>query len=217
MRISEARQPDLQPPLFAELGYESRVCTIAACRNYMGDFFEELTVQLIGGQRLKTDSTRDVCPDIQVDDKTFIEAKSIGCSGGVIVYQCRLEKDLAFTKAQGVDLFYVLWNHGCRVADGILLGELRTGAAASVKSVTVLRLTDLAAILKTRPVKVLNSKHTARGYGAYGYNDGYCVPYSIFRNAIPKLAIPWSAKAYGRCVSDVDIHIDPRLAGRLLR
>lgn len=214
MNISTAKEPELQHLLFPELGYESRVCTIAACRNYMGDLFEELTVDLVGGKRLKTDSTKDVCPDIQIEDNLFAESKSIGCSGAIIVYQCRLEKDLEFLAETGAQMHYVLWHHSCRITEGAPLGDLRTLALTKVRSVTVIPLPALAEILKQSPLITLNKKCRNRGYGAYGYTDGYRIPYAKVRDALPSQPEAVTATAYGRTTNPFTVYGD---AGRIIR
>lgn len=200
MRISTPRLPDLQPALIGGYGQEDRIFPLAACRSYVGDFFEELTVNTFGGQRLKTDSTKDICPDIQIRDTTFLESKSVGCSGAIIVYESRLMKDLAFV-AEGNTLYYIFWQHNCRITDGMKLGALRDALAVSVKSVTVVPLEKLRQSLTT--LKVLNAKHTARGYGSHGYTSGYQPRLSdVQRNVGPcKTLFPNQLVAYGRRIT----------------
>lgn len=217
MNISTAREPDLQLPLFEGMGYEDRVCTVAACRNYMGDAFEELTAIITGGTRLKTDSTKDVCPDIKIDERTFLESKSIGCSGAVIVYESRLAKDLAFAESHGIELFYVLWRHGCKIAEGVRLGDLRTEAMNRVKGVIIIPLSDLKSILSDLPVTVLNAKHKARGYGSMGYNNGWRVPYSRISNRYPKDPRIGMSAAYGRVTAPFTIQGNPEVISRLIK
>lgn len=171
MKISTVRLPFLQLPLFGR-GIEDRKCPLAACRNYVGDFFEELTANTFGGARLKTDSTCDVCPDIQIRDNVFLESKSVGLSGAIILYKSRFAKDHAFVR-EGNTLHYVFWQHDCRIEDGMFLGDLRDQLAASVKSVTVLSLERLSGAIIGVPLKTLNKKHKARGYGSLGYTDGW--------------------------------------------
>jgi len=199
MQISTAKKVSLQPELFGGFGYEERLCTVAACRNYAGDFCEEATAVLTGGTRLQTDSRKDICPDIQLAPNVFLESKSIGYTRAIIIYLCRLTKDLAFME-QGNDLTYVLWHHKTRVFDDIRLGDLRDSMASSLQSVTFVHLPTLAKHFETQPVKMLNAKHKAKGYGAYGYNEGYNARLNHFERLIPELPIKPTLEVYGRQV-----------------
>lgn len=212
MRISSARIPKRQPSLFSELDGEDRSLPVAASRNAMGDFFEELTAQVIGGERLKTDSRCDICPDLQIEEGVFAESKSIGCSRSVIVYDSRLEKDLRFASVTGSDLYYILWNHTCRVRDGMTLRELRDSAAYSVRSVTIVSLGTLALMLKSTPIVTLNTKHQTRGNGSPGYRQGYRVNLRKVQAEMIESKIPIThPMVYGRRVSAFSIYHDPSL------
>lgn len=173
MQVSNPRKNHgVQSVLFEEYEPENKQLTVAACRNYMGEFFEEASATLLNGIRLVTDATKDVCPDLQIGDREFVESKSIGKTNSVIVYQSRLKKDLDFIEL-GNKLYYVLWNHGAKVQDGITLGELRNLAATLVKSVALIPAHELHVILEAGPLMVLNPKNTNRGYGSLGYQNGY--------------------------------------------
>lgn len=214
MRISSPRVPLLQFPLFGN-GVEDRKCQLAACRNYVGDFFEELTANAFQGTRLKTDSTCDVCPDIQVGEKQFLESKSVGCSGAIIVYNSRFHKDLAF-EAEGNRLHYVFWQHDCRIEEGMYLGDLRDMLAKRVRSVTVVSLQHLSNALIGVPLKTLNAKHTARGYGSLGYRDGWQPRLSsVQASAGPcKTLFPSALQSYGRkIIGNFAVYGDVTLGG----
>jgi hypothetical protein len=191
-------------------GYdEDQPLTVPGCRTWIGDFFEQATAAVTRGIRLKTDCSADICPDIKISDSVYIESKSVGINGSLIVYDSRLQKDKNFV-ARGVSLYYCFWQHNFHIHDGILLRDLRDGAAKAVKSVVIVTFAELARILESDGrLKTLSRKEglphrgpQRRGFGSHGYTAGYQERLSLVRNQLdlqPRAPRGWrNVKVYGR-------------------
>jgi hypothetical protein len=176
--------------------------SIAAVRNWAGDFFEEATHALTGAVRLKTDGSCDVCPDLKLRDKVYLESKCVGQSQSAIIYDHRFARDEKLVAHEGGEMFYCFWHHdlecnGCRT-----LFELRAGLATHVETLIVVKLEQLAALLKTRPIRTLNASYETRtgiplGYGSNGYGRGWSFPLSLL---VPLCSLPFvvdGTRAYG--------------------
>lgn len=190
---------DTQLDLFeGGLSYEKQPLRIASSRNFCGDFFEEATAVLFGGKRIRTDGTKEVCPDIFLGDGRYLEAKSVGCSGAFLVYESRLAKDEAFIAAHGAELSYVLWRHRYKLVEGTTLADLRDGCARTTVEAMIIPLAVLAPILHAAPIIVLNKAQKRRGYGAKGYNNGWRMPYNVLARQAPMAEVMEPITVYGR-------------------
>ena len=170
MRISGPAHK-YQPSLFDWPRSEGRVLTVAACRNYCGDFMEEVTTSFFTGDRLTTDSRADICPDIELGRKVYGEVKSVGANKEVLVYEARAEKDRKLIN-EGNTLYYFIWHHTFKVRDGITLLDLRNGLAENLKSLHVFEATSLLDCMAQGPLMEVNKKGGRRGYGSRGYVTG---------------------------------------------
>lgn len=159
-----------QPLLFDVPKDESKTLTVAACRNYCGEFMEEATKALAGGTKLSTDNRADICPDLLLPDGSYAEVKSIGTNKEVLVYEARIEKDLELL--QDNRLVYFLWHHRFKVSEGITQRELWDGLAAETMSVHVYSAQSLISRMKDATLMLVNKKGGRRGWGSYGYTHG---------------------------------------------
>lgn len=190
--MTVARKLDVpQPRLFTV--EDNEPITIAACRNYAGEFFELATIQLLGGYRLLIDATKDYCPDIQVAKNSYLEVKSIGRNGAAMCYEARLAKDSDLIAQNGSTLRYILWNHNYKCGANETLGSLRRGLAESVKAVYLVDFDIFKEVMEAAPVMTLNKANgearsrpqgQRRGYGSHGYTTGHRVTLAKFRERI---------------------------------
>lgn len=74
-----------QSCLLGEFNEDLRL-NVPGCRTWIGDFFEAATAAITGGVRLKTDCSADICPDIKISDRLYIESKSVGINGSLIIF-----------------------------------------------------------------------------------------------------------------------------------
>lgn len=81
----------------------------AGWRNVIGELAEQFAAEKLGALRLSTGSGEKYCPDLRHSRFGDMEVKSVGKSGGVIIYRVRLEKDRWY--AQSHTLSYVLVIH----------------------------------------------------------------------------------------------------------
>lgn len=156
--LPKARHIDKQMVLFEK---DKILKSTGSCRTWVGDFFEEATVQVSGAKRLKTDSNCEICPDHQFDEITFFECKGSGKNKQVILYDTRLEKDLRLSKS-GRNLCYWIWCHNLRLKGIDTLSELRTRLAEETSEVLICSMGAIWRMVVDKPTRVVNS----------GWHDG---------------------------------------------
>lgn len=169
----------LWPDLLAE--DESRLLLPGACRYASGTFFEEATLALFGGQRLKISSTVDICPDVRAPDGCYLESKAIGRGGAVIIYSARLEKYRELVQL-GESVKFVLWKHEYKLNHPETIESLRDGMAPTVTHVCVIPFSAMDEFLQAVGEEKINGaleSRPARGRGASrGWGVGsYCMGY----------------------------------------
>jgi hypothetical protein len=216
MRISTPFNPQYyQPPLFDDLGSFNRkldrpIYNMGTCRTVLGDLIETLTAKIFNGQRHKTDSRCDYCPDISIpreiygrpnptwcflppgrrnryqsQDLVYFECKGCGKNGDCITYKGRLAKDVAFAKRH--QLYYCIWHHKttCHISTGNLEASTRQlidSFLLSVKGVYILPLTEIVRLAAVSPQLTFSSKI----YGDSGnpkYKHGYRLRLKDIKNA----------------------------------
>jgi hypothetical protein len=149
----------------------------AQMRNHCGEFAEQLTAKVSGGERCKTDSRYEYCPDILHAADLYGECKSVGKSGHAIIYEGRREKDRALV-ASGRQLLYWFWHHRLMESHAIRdVDALRRGWVRALRFAVVLPFPQVDAIAETRRLKLLNSGYTGGGselgYGNRSKGYGY--------------------------------------------
>lgn len=160
--------------------FDDRLQCVEACRNWVGDYYEEATKQLFGGHRVATHGGVDYCPDITLAPGLHLEVKAVGKGNAAIAYDSRLAKDDAFVR-QGNRLYYVLWHHTFNIPpEGIVLPKLRSGLAAVTASVLILSAEEFSRTLRAGPLMKLNSSPRAKGYGSPQYRMGYRTRLGLF-------------------------------------
>lgn len=204
-----------QPRLDLEL--EPVVLPFAACRAHIGDLFELATAQLVCGQRLRTDSTCDVCPDVFSEAfGAYVESKSVGLNNHMALYQCRFEKDRAFIREKGCRLVYAFWRHKFPVStEGCDLEHLRREAAQSCYEVLMVDFSTLEEIVAGLRLAMLNRPRpdapVRMGYGSRGYNEGWRVPMSKIAPYCETRRIISGLKPYGREIPTLRVASDERV------
>jgi hypothetical protein len=132
--------------------------------------------------RVKCDSTADICPDLRVgSSNVFVESKAIGQSGQAILYANRVAKDRRFMR-EGNRIVYAFWRHRFAALKAATIEELWRGLGASVECVSLIDAATLATILRGREKRRINSRYmksgVRNGYGSNGYGVGWAFPYS---------------------------------------
>lgn len=167
---------------FSPAWMDRPIASMAQTRNLCGRFFELLTVAVFRNSQLhKTDSRCDYCPDVSCS-LGYVESKSVGQTGQIIVYRHRLLKDQRLE----VPLYYCIWRHCLRVAGYRWQMDLWQGLAESIDSAVLLPLATLHMELLRTPLRILNRGRKTPdghrlGYGSNGYGKGYSVPYATLR------------------------------------
>jgi hypothetical protein len=139
---------------------------MAQTRNLCGEFSEQLAATVSGAIRIGTDGTKDYCPDLQLENN-YIECKSAGKNGHVIVYEGRREKDREFIldggRMGGRMLFYWIWHHNANARGVKTEDELRRRWVAGLRYATLVPFSMVDRLLDDRPLKQLNKQRSARG------------------------------------------------------
>lgn len=122
--------------------------SVLSTRTYIGDFFEEATVQLykhLGARRLVTDAAADICPDIELAvDKGWIEVKSLGIGSNVIIYEHSLERYKRLKQYYpDREIFFALWTHRFQMRFASRLGEMQQKLATLIDSVLIVPLEEV--------------------------------------------------------------------------
>lgn len=158
---------------------------MAETRNLSGEFFEVASAAMVGGTRLRTCGTSDVCPDVRVSPGLYVESKGSGRNGAVIVYEHRKAKDESWTRQHRARLLYAVWNHAARVEGVAWVSELYDRLVANLRDVILIPSSDLYAHCIDGTSRVLNTKGPyngrGNGYGGPDYKTGWTVRTSRLR------------------------------------
>jgi hypothetical protein len=149
--------------------------------------------QVLNAVRLRTDGTVNVCPDLMHRDQagTFLESKSVGCTGHSIIYASRLRKDRDWCRAHQVQLYYAIWHHTCKVSGIACEWDLYEGLCTRLSYLVLLPHPVIYACARQHPLKMLNKKYSQRkdkstryvGYAdrSKGYGIGYSIPLYVLQ------------------------------------
>lgn len=156
MIVSAVKHPEDQQTLWPFVG--DREITMAATRNFAGEFYEHAAASLWRANRHLTNGQADICPDLSLpnDPKHFLEVKSLRVRGQGLIYSERLAKDRAFERDHGVLLTYTLWIHRAEAGTCTRLFQLREMLASSTIMVLVIPHGRLAALCRTIEPKIAN-------------------------------------------------------------
>jgi hypothetical protein len=109
--------------------------SLAQRRVYVGEFFERATQALFGAHRLQVSTAAYICPDLELEGR-YLENKSIGKSGELIVRKNQLDREKEFCKEHSC--YYVLWRHTAPVMTSATRADLYQMLAMQAQEVLVL-------------------------------------------------------------------------------
>jgi hypothetical protein len=147
LTIAAPRQPVAQLPIWDWVG-DVQFYSMAQTRNATGEFCEEATRHLLGGERLSTQGTVDICPDIRLDEHRYLEVKSVGDRRCALLYEHILDRTIRFVRRNRVKVFYVFWIHTVPAAKCPSLFDLRRAMAASIDRVIIVPFTQVHEAIK---------------------------------------------------------------------
>lgn len=178
MKISAIKPPrEAQQTLWPSIG--DRPLTMAATRNYCGEFYEEATCNMFGADRHKTDGTADICPDLSIGNH-YLECKSIGLTRQGLIYSQRLEHD-RWLLADGGKLSYVFWIHNVEAGKCSTLWELRDQLAVGAVEVLVIPFEEIEAACRMIPGKVMNYRAATTKQREKQEMVGHRLPYKLLK------------------------------------
>jgi hypothetical protein len=197
MIVSAAKQHAPQGVIWDWVG-DTPLTTVAQARPYVGDFFEEATRVLFGGNRHQYNANADYCPDISVAPKRFLEVKSIGKSNSGIVFADRVDRDRQLIR-EGNTLTYIFWTHSVNVQDYKTLFALRDALAKQAHSVYVIPFNALHSAIKKLPkVQILATETQKR--------MGYRLPLKLLQSLVSsKVTERPGVKVYGAKTTSIDV------------
>ena len=167
VKISELKTKLRQPMLFDEpLGNHGHVRTL------IGEWAEQITAYVFEGNRHRTDSTADYCPDVSTSEG-YIECKAAGRSRQTFIYGGRLDKDTAF--ANGHPLSYCIWTHSADSKQAATVSQLRRMFFGSLTGYVLIPFWNLHRIALAQPITRLNSKY-GNSNSNPTYGSGYRIP-----------------------------------------
>lgn len=182
LTIADPRQAGAQLPIWDWVG-NTQFYSMAQTRNATGEFCEQATLQLMGGQRLSTQGNKDICPDIELSKTSYLEVKSVGIRRTALIYEHIHDRQVLFLRRNKVALHYLFWIHTIAAARLPDLFELRRQMAANIERVIVVPFAKVSEAVKHLPLKVMN-------YRAREHN-GVSVPMAGWRIPVKQLKA-WS-------------------------
>lgn len=182
LSVSAPRQPGAQVPIWDWVG-DVQFHSMAQTRNATGEFCEEATLKLLGGERLSTQGTVDICPDIKLGERCYLEVKSVAAKRCALVYEHILDRTIRFVRRNRVKVFYCFWIHGIAAAQIPSLFELRRQMAASMQRLIIVPFAEVVEATKRLPPRRMN-------YRAREHN-GESIPMLGWSLPVKQLAI-WS-------------------------
>lgn len=182
---------------------------MAETRNWCGDFCEEIGRGLLHASRLQTDSTADVCPDLETPSGHYVEVKSIGQGRQGLVYAQRLEHDLELTRRTRRRLTYLFVIHNVRATDIRSLFALRTALAGNLECMLAIPLPALAEACAGLTPRVMNYRLETATKAAEPM-PGYRLSWNLLRRlAAGQTRYTEPVTAYGIEVASTVLHASP--------
>lgn len=128
--------------------------SLAQRRVYVGEFFEKATQALFRAQRLLCVTNADICPDLVACNSRWLENKSIGKSGELIVRKQQLDREKEFDRevSREAYFYYVLWRHEAPVIEAPTRDALCAMLASSAREVLVVRASKVHELAEAKPL-----------------------------------------------------------------
>lgn len=123
--------------------------SLAQRRVYVGEFFEKATQTLFRAQRLLCVTNADICPDL-IARGCYLENKSIGKSGELVVRKVQLDREKEFVVGRKVS--YVLWRHDAPVIEAPTRDALCAMLAKHAKEVLVISAEKIHELADAKPL-----------------------------------------------------------------
>lgn len=140
----------------------------AQARNAYGTAAQDIVCQRLRLNPIKIDGRCDVCFDAEKDNE-FYEIKSVHLKGKVVIYDWRLEKELA----SPFPAFYAILVHGLRHGRNDI-HKLLLEKAIMILVIPLEKVQQIAAQYPIRTMKMTTKfASTRNGYTRKGYNKGY--------------------------------------------
>lgn len=135
---------------------EVEIVSYEMARPYIGDFFEEASVQFFGGWRVKTQANK-LCPDVKLESGAYLEVKSVGVGQHSVIYEFRTRNYKRMLQT-GERLLYAFWFHHWRFNQRrcMMLSALRKELAEKVERVLLVPARQVHKQLKTAPRRFTN-------------------------------------------------------------
>lgn len=157
---------------------DAHLDNVLTTRTYLGDFFEELLVQLykgIGAQRLTTDARADICPDIS-HDQGWIEVKSLGRGSNVIVYEHSMQRYEALHAAHpDKKIHFALCRHKFQFKFASRLSEMHEKLGNSIESVALVPFDEVlkaTSAIEPQPLRI-------RSEGEHQFVNAWRLPKAV--------------------------------------
>lgn len=179
-RLPALRQPGEQLALWDWVG-NIQFVHLAQTRHATGQFAEELVLKLMGGRAMVTDGQADICPDIKLDDKNYLEVKSVRAIGQGIIYEHILDRAQRFIRRNAVNLRYVFVIYDAKASDSPDLFALRAEMATNMKAVIVVPFEKILALTSSLKMEVMNYRSKAKSGKPDEPMPGWRIPNSQLR------------------------------------
>ncbi len=180
LRLPALRQPGEQLALWDWVG-NIQFVHLAQTRHATGQFAEELALKLMGGRAMVTDGQADICPDIKLSDKAYLEVKSVRACGQGIVYEHILDRAQRFVRRNRVSLRYVFVIYDTKASESPDLFELRAKMAANVKAVIIVPFKQIVDLTSSLRMEIMNYRSSSRAGKPNEPMPGWRIPNAQLR------------------------------------
>lgn len=170
MKLPALKHPKRQLTL-----WETPLGNHGSVRYFVGDLIEEMSANLLGGVRYKTDSTCEYCPDVRAAG-LFVECKGVGQSGQAFIYKGRLERDEAFSRQH--PLAYLIWHHDAKPSEFTTVEQLRRSLPDHLKATYLIPFPAIKELCTAAKEYRLNTVYGRTREYPTVYGTGYRFPIS---------------------------------------
>lgn len=178
--------------------------SLAQRRVYVGEFFEQATQALFGAERLNVSTAADICPDLVLHPAHYLENKSIGKSGELVVRKQQFDREMQFTETNLA--YYVLWRHDAAVITSTSREDLYAMLARHAREVLVIPSSKIHELCKQRPLikwtQLGQSPEKCQGYRIRWADLNACA-------AGEQDYVVWSRIVSGHAIGPITLRIVP--------
>lgn len=139
-----------------------RIDSKAATRTLVGGFYQEAMRILFQADEHQIDGRVDICPDLSVGKRAFLEVKSVGCGRQALIYENRLKNDRRLVRS-GATLTYVFVIHNVPATTFTTREQLYEALARGIDRVLVIPFERIRRACSRLTPRIMNYRSARSG------------------------------------------------------